>query len=85
MVCLLKVFIGVLTRGGIAAADVSAVQAFAQFHPTLARLETLFAAVTTRRDIKIRLLYVLTFSHEFLLKTLSLLDEANSGSDSCGR
>src|ERR1039457_6331019 len=57
---LLKVLIGVLPGRGIATADVSAAQTFAQLHPTLARLETFLAALAAGRDIGIGLLYVLT-------------------------
>src|ERR1035438_1929127 len=57
---LLEVLVGVLTGRRIAAADVSAAQAFAQLHPTLTSLETFFAALAAGRDIGIGLLYVLT-------------------------
>jgi hypothetical protein len=57
---LLEVLVGVLTGGGIATADMSAAQAFAQLHPTLTSFETFFAALAARRDIWIGLLYMLT-------------------------
>src|ERR1019366_1818182 len=79
---LLKVFVGVLTGRGIAAADVSAVQTFAQLHPTLTSFETFFTTLAAGRDICIGLLYVLTLRHEASLKKISFLDEPARGSDS---
>jgi hypothetical protein len=61
---LLKVLVGVLTGRRIAAADVSAAQAFAQLHPTLTSFETFLATLAAGRDICIGLLYVLTLRHE---------------------
>src|ERR1022692_75858 len=80
---LLEVLVGVLTGRRIAAADVSAAQAFAQLHPTLTRLETFFTALAAGRDIGIGLLYVLTLHrHESSSKRYLCLDEPARGSDS---
>jgi hypothetical protein len=72
---LLEVLVGVLTRRGIATADVSAAQTFAQLHPPLAGLETFLAALAAGRDLGIGLLYMLTLRHEALLAKIFLLDE----------
>src|SRR5664279_4568517 len=64
MSCLFEVFVGVLTGGGIAAADVSAGQTLAELDPSLPGLDTFFAALAARLDIWIGLLHVLTLRHE---------------------
>jgi hypothetical protein len=59
-----EVFVGVLTSGGIATANVSAGQTLAELHPALPGLETFFAALAARLDIWIGLFHVLTLRHE---------------------
>src|SRR5664279_4061016 len=61
---LLKVLVGVLTGGGIAAADVPAGQTLAELHPPQSGIDTRLATLAARRDIWIGLLHVLTLRHE---------------------
>ncbi len=44
MLCGMKMLRGVFVLGGVAATDMSTAQAQAQMHPTIAHLQTLFAA-----------------------------------------
>ena len=48
MLCLMEVLAGVLVLGGIAAADVAALQADAQVDPTVSHLETFLATLAAR-------------------------------------
>jgi hypothetical protein len=60
----LEVFISVLTCGGIATADVSASETFAELHPPQAGIDTGLAYITAGLHIRIRLLHMLAFRHE---------------------
>jgi hypothetical protein len=59
-----EVLVGVLTGGGIAAADVSAGQTLAELDPPQSGIDTRLAPLAARRDIWIGLLDVLTLRHE---------------------
>jgi hypothetical protein len=59
-----EVFVGVLTSGGIATANVSAGQTLAELHPPQSGIDTRLATLAARRDIWIGLLHVLTLRHE---------------------
>src|SRR5664279_5815859 len=64
MSCLFEVFVGVLTGGGIAAADVSAGQTLAELDPSQSGIDTGLAALAAGLHGWIGLFQVLALRHE---------------------
>jgi hypothetical protein len=60
-----QVFVGVLTGGRIATADVSTGETFAKLHPTQSFIDAGLANLAAGRHICIRFFHMLTLCHRF--------------------